>query len=364
MVKTKSDIFIVCGERSGDLHGSHLVKKLLSKNPNLNIHCWGGELMRNSGATLLQDYKAYSTMGFIEVLSKLRFFYRKLQLCKEHILHYKPKIILLIDFPGFNLRIAKFSKNNGFNVHYFIAPKAWAWDNNRASTLSKYVDKVYSILPFEINFFKNYKCNIKYVGNPLTSYINIDYKKEKGIKKVISLLPGSRESELKHSIPIFRDIIIELKDYQFLICGVDNINKDFYSCFENLDNVTLFFGKTYEAVSKSDLSVVMSGTASLEVSLLNIPHCVVYKTSYFSYLIGRMLIKTKYISLVNLILDNNIVNEFIQGNFNKHNIITEINKLYEKENRQWIFNEYSKIRKKIGKKNTAEEVSDSLLKNL
>ena len=364
MVKSKSDLLIICGERSGDLHGSIIVKRLLSENPKLKIHCWGGDLMKKSGAIVLEDYKNYSTMGFVEVFFRLGFFFKKLQLCKKHIIEYCPKVILLIDFPGFNLRLAKFAKKRGFKVHYLIPPKAWAWNQNRANTLSKFVDRIYSILPFEVEFFNKFNCNISYVGNPLIKHINIVKNKDDNFKKTISLLPGSRESELKYSIPIFKEIISEQKSFRFLVCGVNNINKEVYSDFKKFKNATLYFDKTYEAVSSSDVAVVMSGTASLEVSLLKVPQVVVYKTSYLSYLIGRLLIKTKYISLVNLVLDRDVVTELIQVDFNKERVISEIDMLYNKNNRFKISRSYDEVRNRIGDKITENEVCEMLIKEL
>ena len=364
MVKSKSDLLIICGERSGDLHGSIIVKRLLSENPKLKIHCWGGDLMKKSGAIVLEDYKNCSTMGFVEVFFRLSFFLKKLQLCKKHIIEYCPKVILLIDFPGFNLRLAKFAKKRGFKVHYLIPPKAWAWNQNRANTLSKFVDRIYSILPFEVEFFNKFNCNISYVGNPLIKHINIVKNKDDNFKKTISLLPGRRESELKYSIPIFKEIISEQKSFRFLVCGVNNINKEVYSDFKKFKNATLYFDKTYEAVSSSDVAVVMSGTASLEVSLLKVPQVVVYKTSYLSYLIGRLLIKTKYISLVNLVLERDVVTELIQGDFNKERVISEIEILYNKNNRIKISRSYDEIRNRIGDKITENEVCEMLIKEL
>ena len=364
MVKSKSDLLIICGERSGDLHGSIIVKRLLSENPKLKIHCWGGDLMKKSGAIVLEDYKNYSTMGFVEVFFRLSFFLKKLQLCKKHIIEYCPKVILLIDFPGFNMRLAKFAKRRGFKVHYLIPPKAWAWNQNRANTLSKFVDRIYSILPFEVEFFNKFNCNISYVGNPLIKHINIVKNKDDNFKKTISLLPGRRESELKYSIPIFKEIISEQKSFRFLVCGVNNINKEVYSDFKKFKNATLYFDKTYEAVSSSDVAVVMSGTASLEVSLLKVPQVVVYKTSYLSYLIGRLLIKTKYISLVNLVLERDVVTELIQGDFNKERVISEIEILYNKNNRIKISRSYDEIRNRIGDKITENEVCEMLIKEL
>ena len=364
MEKSKSDLFIICGERSGDLHGSHLIKYLLKKNPDLKIHCWGGEQMQNAGAILLENYRNYNLMGFFEVLIKLRFFINKLKLCQEHILEYKPKVVLLIDFPGFNMRIAKFSKKNGFNVHYYIPPKAWAWNKNRAFQLSNYTDKVYSILPFEKDFFKKYNCEIRYVGNPLTHYVEEKFISKKKIRNVVSLLPGSRESELRYSIPILKKIIKSYSKNKFIVCAVNNVDQKYYKDFYNYNNVEIVYEKTYRAVSASNLSIVMSGTASLEVAYLNVPQIVVYKSSLISYIIARLLVRVDYISLVNLILNKKLVTELIQNDFNYKSLSHEIDKFENNYHVDKMISGYERLKKIIGNKNATNEVAKNILENL
>ena len=364
MEKNNSDIFIVCGERSGDLHGSQLIKKLLNRNSELKIHFWGGELMEKAGGILLENYKSYNVMGFWEVITRLGFLYKKIELCKKHILEYRPKLILLIDFPGFNMRIAKFSHENGFKVHYYIPPKAWAWNSGRAIKLKKYVEKIYSILPFEIDFFRKYNCNIKYVGNPISSYIEKgDIQLEKS-EKIISLLPGSRNSELKYSVPIFKKIIEILSEYKFKVCAVDNVDQKLYEDFNNFENTELVYDNTYKVVSSSKLSIVMSGTASLEVAFTDTPQVVVYKTSNLSFILAKFLINVKYISLVNLILNKSLVRELIQNDFNHKYLLKEINYLEDPINVDKALSGYKKLREIIGTKNAADEVEKSIIKSL
>ena len=364
MVKNKSDIFIICGEKSGDTHGSFLVKELLKINPSLKIHCWGGDMMEKAGAILLQNYNSYNVMGFLEVFLKLNYLSKKLNECKKHLLELNPKVILLIDFPGFNLRIAKFSKINNFNVHYYIPPKAWAWNKKRVKILSKFTDMIYSILPFELEFFRSNGCEIKYVGNPVFNQVTNLKTNKKSSQKIISLLPGSRKSEIKYSLPIFIKLCKELSSYKFLVCAVNNIPKRDYSSIQNIKNVKLIFDDTYNSVSSSDLAIVMSGTASLEVAYLNIPHAVVYKTSRLSYLIAKLLVRVKYFSLTNLILNKKVVNEFIQDDFNIDKLILEIERLSDSEVISEIQDDYLKIKKVIGVKNSSKEVAESLIKSL
>lgn len=363
MEKSKSDLFIICGERSGDLHGSHIVKYLLKKNPSLRIHCWGGKLMKEAGAFLLENYSSYSMIGFIEVIKNINLLTKKIKLCQSQILHYKPKIILLIDFPGFNLKIAKFSKKNGFIVHYFIPPKTWAWKESRANILSKNIDKIYSILPFEIPFYKKYNCNISYVGNPLYRYIK-NTKSINNFSNIISLLPGSRKSELRYSIPIFIELIKSLKKFKFLICAINSVDYKLYDDFKNLKNAEVIYEETYKTILKSELAIVMSGTASLEIAYLKKPQIVVYKTSFLNYLIAKSLVNIKFISLVNLILNKKTINELIQSDFNSKKLITEIKETLKISNQKKIIEGYENMIKKIGKKDAIKETSENLLKSL
>ena len=366
MAKNNSDLFIICGEKSGDNHGSEIISYLLKKDKNLRIHCWGGDEMKKSGGIILEEYRNYNVIGFVEVLINIITLYKKLQKCKRHILKYNPKKILLIDFPGFNLRIAKFAKENGFNVEYYIPPKAWAWNSSRANYLKKNVDQIYSIIPFEEKFFRKYDCKIDYVGNPLITKIDnyIKTKVSSKGKNIISLLPGSRVSEIKKSIPIFNKLVNILNDKSFIICGVNNVPKKLYNKIILNKNVKIFYDDSYKAIQSSESSIVMSGTASLEVALLNKPHIVVYKTSPLTAFIGLSVIKIKFISLVNLILNKPLVKELIQDKFNCDNLIKELKDI-EKENRKREFNtSYKELRSIIGNEDATKNVSEKIYKSL
>ena len=321
-------------------------------------------MMEKAGAKLLQNYSSYNVIGFLEVILKLNYLVKKLNECKKNILELNPKIILLIDFPGFNLRIAKFSKINNFNVHYYIPPKAWAWNKKRVKILSKFTDMIYSILPFELEFFRSNGCEIKYVGNPVFNQVTNLKTNKKSSQKIISLLPGSRKSEIKYSLPIFIKLCKKLSRYKFLVCCVDNIPKRNYKTIQNIKNVKLIFDDTYNSVSSSDLAIVMSGTASLEVAYLDIPHAVVYKTSRISYFIAKLLVKVKYFSLTNLILNKKVVNEFIQDDFNIDKLILEIERLSDSEVKSKMQADYLKIKEIIGVKNSSKEVAESLIRSL
>ena len=359
-----TDIFIVSGEKSGDIHGSHIIENLLKINSSLKISCWGGDHMKNAGGNIIENYSSYSIMGFIEVLYKLPIIFRKLKKCKQDILELNPRLILLIDFPGFNLKVAKFAKENGFKVHYYIPPKVWAWNSRRISILKKYVDKIYSILPFEKKYFLKHSLNIEYVGNPLIKKIK-DFLKKKSYSsatKVVSLLPGSRISELKKSIPEFKILSRKLPEYSFNICGLKELPKDIYNDINKLENVNIFYDNTYNVIYNSKFSVVMSGTASLEVALLGIPQVVVFKASTISYLIAKLLIKVNFISLVNLVLSKSCIKELIQNKFNSKAIINELKKIENNNSyKNNMLNNYLELKERIGDEDASGNVAKKIL---
>ena len=362
MARNNSDLFIVCGERSGDLHGSELVKELFKINPNLKIHCWGGDLLKSAGAILLEDYKSYSVMGFYEVLKRLYFLYKKIEKCKIDILKLNPKRVLLIDFPGFNLKIAKFCKRNNIKVDYYIPPKTWAWNSKRNIVLKKNINSIYSILPFEKNYFMGEGIDINYIGNPLVH--RIKKNKLKKTDNYIALFPGSRETEIKYSLPILIQLVKKIKDEKFLVFGVSNISSLLYEGILKYDHVEIVYDDTYGSLDKCESAVVMSGTASLEVALTNTPHIVVFKASYTSYLIARLLVKLKYISLVNLILGKEIVKELIQDNFNINNLTNELKSLKKNQIKKMMRENFYELRRKIGDTNSSKKLADIIYKEI
>lgn len=366
MDRLSNNIFLIAGEKSGDLYGGELIKQMFKVNSNLQINCWGGDFMQKAGGNLLQHYKHFNFMGLDEVLLNLVTLKKKLNLCKSHILNYKPRVIILIDFPGFNLRIAKFSKKRGIKVIYFIPPKVWAWNNKRIFQLKKYVDYTFSILPFEVEHYKKYDVNIYYFGNPLVSIIKkynfIEIKNDFKHDNIISLLPGSRLSEISYSISIFKKIITSMPKSLFYIGIVSNVPNSVYSPIESFSNVRFFVDRTYDVVRASKVAVVVSGTATLEVALLNVPQIVVYKTSFISYLFAKMVLRIKYISLVNLILNKLVVKEFIQGKFNPLLVSKEINKiLNNKDYVNQIKNGYRKIKNLLGNENVISKITEHIM---
>ncbi len=366
MDQSANKFFLIAGEKSGDLYGGKLIKEILNINPNAIINYWGGDKMKKAGGKLLQHYRSYNFMGFYEVIKNFHIFLNKINLFKKHLDETKPSVVILIDFPGFNLRLAKYCKKKGMKVIYLIPPKVWAWNTKRIYQIKKYVDITFSILPFEMDFYKNYNLKIFYYGNPLYSIIDehkfkiIEFKSN--YKNTISLLPGSRVSEVYNSIPIFKKIICSMPDNLFFVSYVDHIDSKLYEPIKNLKNVKLITGRTYDLVKQSDVTVTVSGTASLEVALLNVPQIVVYKTSYITYLIARMLVKVKYISLVNLILNKPLIKEFIQKDFNSKTVKKEIIKIVSDNSyNKRIKNGYKEIIRTLNKRNVISKIASHIM---
>jgi lipid-A-disaccharide synthase len=357
--------YLIAGETSGDLHGSNLMKHILLNDPKADFRFWGGDMMANIGGKLVKHYKETAFMGITDVLLNISKIFKNLKSCKEDILKYQPDALILIDYPGFNMRIAKFAKKNGIKVHYYISPKVWAWNTKRAYNIKSDVDYLYSILPFEIDFFKPFGISPDYVGNPLCDAIesyafNPNFKSEFNIlKPIIALLPGSRMSELKHLLPRMLSVVELYPDYEFVIAGAQHISENEYQ--KHIDDglpVKLIRGKTYDVIKNAHAALVCSGTATLETALLNCPQVVCYKFSKISYKIGKLLIKVKYISLVNLIMDKEVVKELIQDELNTQNIQEELNKILEGDARGKQLKSYLKLSDKVGKSGASERVAN------
>lgn len=342
--------FIITGEASGDLHGSNLIKELKQLDVNAQIRCWGGEMMEVAGAYLDRHYKEYSIMGFVEVLKKIISIIKLIKICKLNILDFRPDGLILIDFPGFNLKIARWAKKNKISVIYYIPPQLWAWNTSRIKIIKKNVDKVISIFPFEKNFYKAYNYDVEYVGHPLLDILPETNNSDAEKQRLIALLPGSRKQEIKHILPIMTSIIPYFPDYTFIVAGLNTIEKDFYTKHMTY-KCQIAFNETYSILSRAQAAIVASGTATLETALLNTPMVVCYKGSLISYYIARMLIKVPYISIVNLILNKQVVTELIQHKFNTDNLCKELNNILFNQNKQVsILNEYENLRKLLGQK--------------
>lgn len=357
--------FFVVGERSGDQHASNVIRNIHVLDPAACVICWGGEMMKEAGATVLTHYREINYMGFWEVAINLRVLLKKIKQCKSDIVRSKPDVVVLVDFAGFNLKIAKFAHNCGLKVAYYISPKVWAWKENRIESIRKYVDRMMVILPFEQLYYKKRNLSVAYVGNPIleqvSSYQWDEYflSQFKSFRKsVIAVLPGSRTQEVLKSIEMILGLSQELDRCHFLVAAVDNVDGRVYQPLERVGNVTVVWGKTFEVLRGAEAALITSGTATLEAALLNIPQIVVYKTSYLTYWIARFVIKLKYISLVNIIAGRKVVTELIQRDYNISKVRLELDKvltddLYKKR----ISEGYSEIQVLLGNQHASKKAA-------
>lgn len=366
--------YVIAGEASGDLHGSNLIGALNKIDTQASYKIWGGDLMKNAignRGTLQKHYKDLAFMGFVEVVQNLPTILKNIKFCKQDILDFKPDALVLIDYPGFNLRIAKFAKKHGVKVFYYISPQLWAWKEGRIKILKNYVDELCCVLPFEVDFYKKHNYPVHYVGHPLLDALNKfefnpNFKKdnELPLKPIVALLPGSRVQEVKTMLPLMVQLSQSFTKYQFVIAGVNHLDKDFYLQNIGTSDIKIVYNQTYDLLKNSSAAVVTSGTATLETALLNIPQLVGYKGSKISYEIGKRLVKIKYISLVNLIADKPVLKEYIQKEYTLSNVKGELNRLLEDENyKASILNAYSDIRNQLGE-NGASETTAKLLQKL
>ena len=362
--------YIIAGEASGDLHASNLMKALKQKDQNAEFRFWGGDLMQKQGGNLVKHYRELAFMGFLEVVQNLGTILSNIKFCKKDILENKPDVLILVDYPGFNLRIAKFAKELGIKVVYYISPQLWAWKEGRVETIKKYVDEMLVILPFEKDFYKKHQVDAHFVGHPLLDAIEglqpIDiqeFKKGNNLnkKEIIALLPGSRKQEISKMLELMLSVRNDFQDYQFVIAGAPSLDKNFYEQFVDAD-VHFVSNRTYDLLRCSKAALVTSGTATLETALLNIPEVVCYKGSRISYEIGKRLIKNiKYISLVNLIMDREVVTELIQNELNTKNLVEELNKILNTEKRTQVLNDYEVLRTKLGGSGASQNAAEIII---
>ena len=339
--------YIIAGEASGDLHGSNLIKELKKQDASIEIRCWGGDKMQKAGGDLVKHYSELAFMGFAEVFMNLRTIFRNLAFCKEDILQYNPDALILIDYPGFNLRIAKWAKlayrsgrQQGLKIIYYISPQVWAWKENRVKSMKQCIDKMLVILPFEKDYYKNkWDWDVEYVGHPLIEVIEnhkmLDFHTPLSDKSIIALLPGSRKQEILKKLPIMLEVSKSFPAYQFIVAKAPGASEEFYNeLLKDYSNVSYVTNKTYDLLMQSKAALVTSGTATLETALFKVPEVVCYKGSYLSYQIGKRLINIKYISLVNLIMDKLVVKELIQNNFTVNAVKKELQELLTNEIRK------------------------------
>lgn len=361
--------YIIAGERSGDLHGSNLIKAILQKDPQADIRAWGGDMMQSAGATLVKHYQDIAFMGFAEVIKNLPTIIGLLSFCKKDIAAFQPDVVILIDYAGFNMRVAKFAKKNHFKTFYYISPKVWAWNQSRALNIKKYVDKMFVIFPFEKDFFKKFDYDVDYVGNPLFDAIanfqpNPNFRKEArvGQKPIIALLPGSRYQEVAKILPLMVTQAYNFPDYQFVVAGVSNLPKELYARWQSLFPIKIVYDDSYNLLSVAEAALVTSGTATLETALLNIPQVVCYKTSGISYAIAKRLIRVPFISLVNLIAQKKVVTELIQNDLTAENLKIELEKItINLTTRQEQLEGYAEIIRILGEKGASEKAGSLMV---
>lgn len=366
--------YIIAGEASGDLHASNLMKAILKEDPKAEFRFWGGELMQNVGGTLVKHYKDLAFMGFIEVLFNLRTILSNIKFCKEDILAYQPDAIVFVDYPGFNLRIAEWAKEEGFATHYYISPQIWAWKEGRIKKIRKAVDEMYVILPFEKSYYENkHQFPVHFVGNPLIDAISnrkeldeAKFREKYNLpeKPIIAVLPGSRKQEISKMLNLMLSIVKDYKDYHFIIAGAPSQEAQFYENIIGNKDVSLIFGETYNILTLSHAAIVTSGTATLETALFKIPEVVCYKASYISYHIAKRVINLKYISLVNLILDKEAVTELIQNDLTTKSLKRELDKLLDKSHREKILKDYDLLEQMLGGEGASENTAKLMVNSL
>jgi len=357
--------YVIAGEASGDLHGANLIKALKTKSPESEFRAWGGDLMEAQGATIVKHYRDLAFMGFTEVLLNLRTIFRNIAFCKQDLLAHRPDALILIDYPGFNMRIAEFAKQNGIKVFYYISPQIWAWKESRVHKLKKTVDHMMVILPFEKDFYAKHGMEVTFVGHPLLDVINGEETAAPIERKsdLIALLPGSRRQEIKRMLPIMLRMPALFPDHKFVIAGAPSIEPEFYHQIISEADVQLVFGQTHELFKTAKAGLVTSGTATLEAALFGMPQVVCYKGGRISYLIARMLIKVKYISLVNLIADKEIVKELIQKDLSPTQLKHELSIILSPEGSVKMQADYLELRQLLGGPGASERTAGHVLKN-
>ena len=358
--------YIIAGEASGDLHASNLMKALLKEDTKAEFRFWGGDLMQAVGGTLVKHYKERAFMGFTEVILNLRKIFGLISFCKNDIAQYQPDNLIFIDNSGFNLRIAKWAKKQGFKTNYYISPQVWASRAGRVKAIKRDIGHMYVILPFETEFYIKFGYNVTFVGHPLLDAISnklpineSEFRKEHNLseKPIIALLPGSRKQEIIKMLSVMLKMSSKFTDYQFVIAGAPSQDHSFYKTFISNENVKFIDNKTYDLLSISHAALVTSGTATLETSLFKVPQVVCYKAGNLSYQIAKRIITLKYISLVNLIMDREVVTELIQSDFNEKRLKEELSKILDKTHREKLFLEYYELEQKLGGKGASKKVA-------
>lgn len=366
--------YIIAGEASGDLHGANLMKSILKEDPEAEFRFWGGDLMQEVGGTLIKHYRELAFMGFVEVLMNLSTILKNIKFCKKDITAFNPDVLIFIDYPGFNLRIAAWAKQQNYPTHYYISPQIWAWKEGRIKKIKRDVDHMYVILPFEKPFYeKKHQFPVHFVGHPLidaianhTQISPNTFKKLHGIddRPIIAVLPGSRKQEIKKMLEIMLSVVDDFPDYQFIIAGAPSQDAEFYTPFIKKEGVHLVMNQTYDLLSLSNAALVTSGTATLETALFKVPEVVCYKGNWISYQIAKRVINLEYISLVNLIMDKPVVTELIQGDLNTKRLKEELSIITDEYKRAIMFLEYYDLEQKLGGKGASDKTAKLIVESI
>lgn len=362
--------YIIAGEASGDLHASNLMKALRKRDTEADFRFWGGDRMQAVGGTLVKHYKELSFMGFVEILKNLPTILRNVKFCKKDIADFQPDMLVFIDYSGFNLRIAKWAKKQGFYTNYYISPQIWASRAKRVHAIKRDIDAVFVILPFVKDFYQKYKHSVDFVGHPLIDAIEQEkkvedahFRKQHNLseKPIIALLPGSRKQEISVMLSVMLSLTDDFPDYQFVIAGAPSQEYAFYENFIRNKNVKFVNNQTYGLLSLATAALVTSGTATLETALFKVPQVVCYKGNAISYAIAKRIITLKFISLVNLIMNREVVKELIQNAFTKENLKSELTQILNPKKRDEMLENYDVLEEKLGGEGASKKAAHLML---
>lgn len=359
-------LYVIAGEASGDLHGSNLIRALHAEQTGITVRCWGGDMMEEAGAEVVKHYRELAFMGFAEVVMNLRTILGNIRLCKDDLAAYRPDAVILIDYPGFNLRIAKWCREHNIPVLYYISPQIWAWKESRVKAIKRDVTRMFVILPFEKAFYARHGMEVEFVGHPLLDVVaaSTDSRSESGQKRVL-LLPGSRKQEIRTMLPVMLKAVQRRKDCEYVIAGAPGQQAALYHEVAQTNDLPLVFGQTYDLMKTCHAALVTSGTATLEAALHRVPMAVCYKGSTVSYAIARRLVKVKYISLVNLILDREAVLELIQSDMNVDRVCAVLgNLLDDPAYRGKQLREFAELSAQLGGGGASIRAARAMLKTL
>jgi lipid-A-disaccharide synthase len=363
--------YVIAGEPSGDLHGSNLLKALKRTDAQATFRCWGGDLMQAQGGEIVMHYKKLAFMGFVEVILNLRTILKNISFCKADILSHKPDVLILIDYPGFNLRIAKWAKQQGIRVFYYISPTIWAWKENRIKTIKESVERMYVILPFEKKFYADRGVDVEYYGHPLADVLRLEQEKMSSRqdflqkynlndKPIIALLPGSRVQELKYILPVMMQVIQYFPDHQFVMAATSSLPKNMYEDAAIGHLVTIITNDTYSIMHHAQVGLIKSGTSSIEAALFKLPHVVCYLGNGASFYIAKKLVRVKYVSLVNIILDRLVLTELLQQDFTIPKIVAALKEITVGPKRNEILNDYNILIGMLQDENISTKIATSI----